>query len=271
MCLHLLLRLAILGVVGLMTWVTGQAADNVPLTVAVVIALTVSIFFQPLKDWIQASLNRYLYRATYDYQRTVREASRRLSTILDLQSLLAFLNDVIARTLKSEVVVVYLPASSGGQFVAHAVTHQSNVSSAHLPDLSADSPLLTLLRDWQRPLFFEIARDDEREAHRKAARELKQLGGEVALPLENGLLSGVLVVGPRLSGDPYLSDDIDLISTLTGQATIAMKNAHLYREVVLANERIENILETMDNALIAVTDTGIVTLFNSAERMTACP
>jgi PAS domain S-box-containing protein len=261
---------AFLGVAGLTTSITGQAADNVPLTVAVIIALTVSIFFQPLKDLIQASLNRYLYRATYDYQRTLREASRRLSTILDLQSLLAFLTDVIARTLKSEVVAVYLPTGSGGQFVAHAVTHQSNVPSVHLSDLSADSSLLTLLRDWQRPLFREIARDDEREAHRKAARELQQLGGEVALPfLENGLLSGVLVVGPRLSGDPYLSDDMDLISTLTGQAAIAMKNAHLYREVVLANERIENILETMDNALVAVTDTGTITLFNSAaERMT---
>lgn len=261
---------AFLGVTTLTTSLTGHATDNVPVTAAVVIALIVSIFFQPLKGWIQASFNRYLYRETYDYQRTVRQASRHLSTILDLHTLLTFLTDVLARTLKSEVVAVYLPDSNGSHFLAHAITRQSNVPYGDLPDLQRDATLLSLLRDGGRPLFREIARDDQREDVRKAARELQELGGEVALPFfEDGLLSGMLVVGPRLSGDPYVSDDIDLISTLTGQAAIAMKNAHLYREVVLANERIENILETMDNALVAVTDTGTVTLFNSAaERMT---
>lgn len=261
---------AFLAVANLTTSLTGHATADIPLTAAVVIALIVSIFFQPLKGWIQASFNRYLYRETYDYQRTIREASRRLSTILDLQSLLTFLTDVIARTLKSEVVAVYLPDSTGAHFVPHALRHQSGVQSGQLRNLSGNSVLLNVLRSGRRPIFCEIARDDDRVDFRAAARELQELGGEIALPFfENGLLSGMLIVGQRLSGDPYLSDDIDLISTLTGQAAIAMKNAHLYREVVLANERIENILETMDNAVVAVTDTGTVTLFNSAaERMT---
>ncbi|HEY7363779.1 MAG TPA: ATP-binding protein [Methylomirabilota bacterium] len=265
-----LASLAFLAVASLTTSLTGQVADDIPLTTAVVVALIVSIFFQPLKGWIQASFNRYLYRETYDYQRTIREASRRLSTILDLQSLLAFLTDVIARTFKSEVVAVYLPDSGGSHFLPNAVRHQSNVQSVRLRALPATSTLLTVLRNSRRPIFRELARDDERPDFRAAARDLQELGVEIALPFyENGLLSGMLAIGSRLSGDPYLSDDIDLISTLTGQAAIAMKNAHLYREVVLANERIENILETMDNAVVAVTDTGIVTLFNSAaERMT---
>src|SRR5262249_50626006 len=61
----------------------GYDKDHVPLLEALVAAILLSIFFQPLKNRIQTSLNRYVYRETYDYQRTVREASRRLSTILD--------------------------------------------------------------------------------------------------------------------------------------------------------------------------------------------
>lgn len=259
-----------LGIATLTTWATGRTTETIPLTAAVVMALAISIFFQPLKTWIQASFNRYLYRETYDYQRTVREASRRLSTILDLQSLLEFLTDVIARTLKSETVSIYLPDSSGGLFVSRSVKNLSNANPDRLRHLSADSVLLNYLRSDTGPVFREILRDTQPDRLSKAARELQELGGEIAFPfLEDGSLSGVLIVGPKLSGDPYLSDDIDLISTLTGQASIAMKNAHLYREVVLANERIENILETMDNAVVAVTHAGIVTLFNSAaERMT---
>ncbi len=260
----------VLGVATLATWLTGHTTEQVPLTAAVVIALAISICFQPLKGWIQASLNRYLYRETYDYQRTIREASRRLSTILDVQSLLTFLTNVIARTLKSEAVSVYLPDSSGETFVSHATRSLPSAQSGRLRYLPGDSALLDLLRTDRRPVFADTARNSDHDALREAARDLQEVGGELAFPfLENGSLSGVVVVGPKLSGDPYLSDDVDLISTLTGQASIAMKNAHLYREVVLANEHIENILETMDNAVIAVTDTGIVTLFNSAaERIT---
>jgi vesicle coat complex subunit len=36
----------------------------------------------------------------YDYQRTVRETTLSLSTMLDLQSLLGYLADVIAKTFK---------------------------------------------------------------------------------------------------------------------------------------------------------------------------
>src|SRR5439155_11242796 len=64
--------------------------------------------FNPLKDIVQASLSRYLYRQPYDYQRTVREASRRISTILELDSVLSFLADVIERTFKVEMVAVLL-------------------------------------------------------------------------------------------------------------------------------------------------------------------
>jgi K+-sensing histidine kinase KdpD len=97
-----------LGLAVLLNAVTGYQRETIPMGVAVAIALLVAIFFQPIKGWVQDSLNRYLYRQTYDYQRTVREASRQLSTILDLQSLLNYLTDVIGKTLKAELIAVYM-------------------------------------------------------------------------------------------------------------------------------------------------------------------
>jgi len=103
-----------------------------------------------------------------------------------------------------------------------------------------------------------------------AKRELRQLDGEAAIPLvEDKGVSGFLLVGPKLSGDPYFTEDLDLVSTLVNQATIALKNAQLYRQVVIANEYIENILSTMESGVIAVEADGTVALFNSAaEEMT---
>jgi len=87
--------------------------------------------------------------------------------------------------------------------------------------------------------------------------------------VEDNGVSGFLLIGSKLSGDPYFSDDLDLVSTLVTQATIALKNAQLYRQVVIANEYIGNILSTMESGVIAVAGDGTVTLFNAAaERMT---
>lgn len=135
--------------------------------------------------------------------------------------------------------------------------------------LSAGSPLVTFLRRESRVLVLEETNRKNRDL-KDVAQELRLFGGEIAFPFfdDNSLL-GILIVGPKLSGDPYFLDDIDLVSTLASQAAIAMKNAQLYRQVVLANEHIENIVETMESAVIAVTAEGLVTLFNSAaERLT---
>jgi two-component system nitrogen regulation sensor histidine kinase GlnL len=102
---------------------------------------------------------------------------------------------------------------------------------------------------------------------------LTSLRAEAALPIHDAhTLSGFLLLGAKLSADPYFSEDIDLLTTVTSQAAIAMQNARLYSQVVLANNYVENILDTIDNAVIAVDCTGTVTRFNSAaERLTGTP
>jgi PAS domain S-box-containing protein len=247
--------------------VSGAGA-SMSLTSDVLVALMISILFQPLKQFINNAFNRYVYREPYNYQRTMREASRRLSTILDLRSLLDFLAEVVDRTLRVERVAIYVPDDNLRHFVLSPVS-KSHAQGVELPrQLPAASMLLTFLRTERRPFVLEEPpRHYPREASRAVAAELEGLGGQVAFPLLDGdSLSGVLVVGGKLSGDSYHLDDVDLVSTIVGQAAIAMRNANLYREIVLANERIENILETMESGVIAVTAEEIVTIFNSAAQ-----
>jgi PAS domain S-box-containing protein len=103
-----------------------------------------------------------------------------------------------------------------------------------------------------------------------AAAELNDLGADVAFPLlADHMLAGILIVGAKRSGDPYFSQDLYLLETLTSQAAVAIKNAQLYRQVVLVNEYVDNILSTMDSGVIAINADGTLSLFNSAaERLT---
>ena len=62
-------------------YATGFQRTTIPIIEALVLAIAVSVFFGPLKDWLQTALNRYVYRHMYDYQRTVRETTLSLSTV----------------------------------------------------------------------------------------------------------------------------------------------------------------------------------------------
>jgi PAS domain S-box-containing protein len=261
-----------IGLVWLGSYLAAYDRDSIPLVAAVAIALLVAIFFQPVKRWIEDSLNRYLYRQAYDYQRTVREASRRLSTILDLQSLLSYIGEVTAKTFKSEMVAVYMRDHPQQALTLRVLQRPSGwEQEASGPVLSGASPLVAFLEHEKRTLISdEVPRNSGNLHFSAAAQELRALGGDIAFPFfQDQAVSGILVVGPKLSGDPYFQEDIDLLTTLAGQAGIAIKNAQLYREVTLANESLENILKTMESGVIAVGAAGTVTLSNPAAlRMT---
>jgi PAS domain S-box-containing protein len=259
-----------LGFATLLRRATGDSTDTISFATAVVIAVITAVLFQPLNTWLQTLLNRYLYRRSYDYQRTIRDASRRLSTILDPLQLVRYLVDVIENILRVERACVYLrsdPATAQFSIVAVSGHWAANTSPLLVP---GESTLVSFLERERRA----CVRDDttsSRDGLAPAARdELQKLGGEVALPfVEDMGVSGFLLIGPKLSGDPYFAEDLDLISTLVSQATIALQNAQLYRQVVIANEYIQNILSTMESGVIAIAADGTITLFNAAaEEMT---
>src|SRR5262249_13399250 len=100
---------------------------------------------------------------------------------------------------------------------------------------------------------------------------LIQLDWALVLPVmfEDAVI-GAIAVGPKRSGDPFYPHDLDLLMTLANHAGIAVKNAQLYTEVVLANEYVENIVATIESGVVAVNPAGRVTMFNrAAERLTA--
>jgi PAS domain S-box-containing protein len=270
-CAIAIAALVFMGIAVLLNALTGFQREYVPLGVAVAVAVLVAILFQPVKRWVQDSFNRYLYRHSYDYQRTVREASRRLSTILDLRSLLNYLAEVIGQTLKVEMVVVYLREHPQQAFTAKLAQQFARWErEPSPPTLAATSALVAFLEGEKRTLIVDEGLSAPQLQHLIAAvQELQSLGGEMALPVvQDKIVSGIVVVGPKLSGDPYFPDDIDLLATLVSQAGIAIKNAQLYGEIVLANEYIRNTLANIESGVVAVDAEGEVTLFNpAADRM----
>ena len=76
------------------------AADEL---VALITAVVVVGLLIPLtRDAAGRLLDRYLYRTRVNYQRTLREASKALTRVLDLKLLLQFVNNTVATSTNSE-------------------------------------------------------------------------------------------------------------------------------------------------------------------------
>jgi signal transduction histidine kinase len=262
-------------IIGLGSQLVGGRPQDIPVPYLVAIALGIALAFQPLKSWLQSTLDRYLYRESYDYQRTVREASRQISGTLDLTTLFDYLCDTTNRVLRPDLVAAFTRDSRDDTFWRVA---RITISEVHpqldISRVSAAAPLPSFLVTTRAPLVRdEVGRTLHGTSADAAVADLTALGGDIAIPmLSESNLIGFLIVGTKLSGDAYFTDDIELLSTLSNQAAIAVNNAQLYGRVVLVNEYVENILRTMDSGVVTVDAGGQVAVVNAtAETLTRVP
>jgi PAS domain S-box-containing protein len=239
------------------------------LPLLIIATMAVAIVFQPLHALITRLLDIYAYRRTDDYRRTLRSVSETLRTILDPDTLSTFLVTSLLQAMRAESVGLYI--GDGRAFRLKAFRATPHFDRADLPTLlPATSPIATFLAHSHTPLVV-----DELPYHAPPHQvaELTTCPWAILMPiLTESCLIGIIAVGPKLSGDPYFADDIDLLSTLTNQSAIALANANLYKDVVLSHEYVQNVLATIESGVVAVTTDHSVTLFNTAaERLTGLP
>ena len=233
------------------------------LIVLLVAIALVSLLIPFIRDLAGRLLDRYVYRTHANYQRTLREASRALTGFLDLKALLPFLTETVATPTRSEGVAIYLRDRRGFRRVAR----ESRPVQGHF-EAPAEAPtetVATLDRTRDLVLCEEVMRERPTEERRQLHEELTRLNWSLVLPLisENTVI-GLIAVGPKLSGDPFYPQDLDLLMTLANQAGVAVKNAQLYARVVLANEYINSIVATIESGVVAIDATGQIELFNRA-------
>ncbi len=144
-------------------WTTGPVGP--------VIAIVVAAFlFQPLRDWVQARLDRFFYRDRLDYRRTLIEFGRTLTNEVRLEPLLGSVLDRISQTLLVDRLAVFLEDSANpGHFV---LSRSMGLRFDERLDLSFLDPERPALH--RGCLFFESARAALGESE-SVRRTLEQL------------------------------------------------------------------------------------------------
>jgi len=221
-----------------------------------VLAIVVAAFlFQPLREWVQARLDRFFYRDRLDFRRTLIEFGRALTNEVRLEPLLGSALDRISQTLLVDRLAVFLeePAKPGQFALSRSM------------GLRIEAPLDLSFLDPERPalgrgcLFFESARAAVQETD-SVRRTLDELGLNYFIDCRfRDHTVAILGLGKTVDGDYLSSDDLELLFTIAGYVAIAIENARLYQSLEQKAMQIERLKDFSEN-IVESLKIGVLTV-----------
>ncbi|MCA9420048.1 MAG: GAF domain-containing protein [Nitrospira sp.] len=209
-----------------------------------------------LKREAKTLITKSLFKERYNRHETVVHFSKSLVSILELKDLTATIVESICPTLGLQWGVLYLRSSSGQDY---RPVSSFGKSTTDLPVLYLNKTP-TLLEMWRQGTSCFVINELElttiNSDSEAVIAQLAHIGTEVCLPLVNKTrLLGFCVFGPNMkSGGGYTTQDLDLLTTLSQEASVALDNALLYEELkrsqslVRRTDRLRS-LETMAGGL----------------------
>jgi len=195
------------------------------------IILLVSIFFNRIKPATEKAVEHLLFKDRYDYRETLGKFSKAMVTILDLKSLTKKIIETITQTMGVEKAsLFFLNEERGG----YHLLESKNIRIASFPPvLPKGDPLPQYLQKIKEIVIREeLVKGTTILEINEVVSTLTRLEAEVSIPLiSKGQLIGMINLSHKFNKDIYSHEDIELLSTLANQTTIAIENARLYDDL----------------------------------------
>jgi signal transduction histidine kinase len=206
--------------------------------VGVVMAILLSIVFQPLRRAATSLVDRLLKGGGYDPARALRDYSAAISSVVDLNMLVTMAVGIISEALEVRRGALLLTTEhEDGRIEVRVIPGMGEVA-VQTAEFDPNSSILAHLhRDRQRLSQYEI--DILPEFRAAPARErgwLEQLKMELYVPIHSqSLLVGILALGSKAGDAPYTTQDLNVLSTLADQTAVALQNARLVSDLKRLN------------------------------------
>jgi phosphoserine phosphatase RsbU/P len=190
-------------------------------------------------------IDRAFFRSSYDARMILQDLAHKTQTVTDRRELANLLEHHIEAALHPKSLACYLDAGEGNLVVQReAVPPEPGTRRPALPHprFPVRFGARFLLRSvdtipTSHPLLAELVRLgrawDVPPPVSDEAGDVSALVPECLVPIlaRNSSLIGLVVLGPRLSEEPYSSEDKRLLESVAGQAAIALENMRLAEQM----------------------------------------
>jgi DNA-binding NtrC family response regulator len=211
-------------------------------------AIVILILSDVARHRFQRAIDRRFYREKSKFDQAMRQMSQAVSSLVDRPTLGRRLLEAAAEVLRLDWGALYLVEEAGGRL---------RLAACHgpVPDeeaLAPDNPLVARLH--QAPTV-RLPRGTALAGSDPATDAMIALGGEIAAALEaDGVVAGLLVLGPKRSGLPYEDEDVAFLGALGSVATLALRSAGIQQTLESLNhelrDKVEKIAEQRRRILI---------------------
>jgi signal transduction histidine kinase len=199
--------------------------------VGALFVLVLALLLDPLRRGVQHVVDRAFFRSRLDGGRTVGELSEALTSLLDLQEIVARVTQVVTDALQLESTTLA---------VAEEARAWSRLASGELRAGPGPTPaVVARIREYSRVAPTPLRADDPALGE-ETIGALRELGAALVLPLTLGDRPlGFLALGPKRSGRPFGASEEGVLRTLANQAAIALQNALSFRALATLNRELD--------------------------------
>lgn len=228
----------------LLTSVITFFVDNLnPAVPTVLTAIATVVLLQPAKNLVQKFVDKKFFRVEYDYRKEQKRFFEEMKNIYDVNSLAEL---IIKNTDQ------LIPVNKIGFFNLDKSDSKIRIISDKGFELLHGRSIRFETENLKNNLVLPVAVSDKVEAginiESADVRVFKRWGITLVFPIKSptGIIHAFLVLGEKKAGTRYYKDDIDLLSTVTAAAALAIDRIILQEDLIrqkLEAERLEELNE----------------------------
>ena len=244
-------KAAVYGIVGATITATLYAVTHVieksfglndidTLWLVVPLGFMVTVLLSPWGQAVEDRIHRLMFSKRHGCYETLLSLSKRMGGILNFNELVDTLIHGLVRGI---------PVTHAGLMIHDAATNtfvnyreETTLDEGSGADaIPSDSPIVQWLSGEGGLLVKEELKLNPRIAKyfETAEGELEGIRASLIVPLKiENKLNGILLLGEKLSGEIFDTQELDVLSLLANQAAISLENARLYEGLSTSNVRL---------------------------------
>jgi diguanylate cyclase (GGDEF)-like protein/putative nucleotidyltransferase with HDIG domain len=200
---------------------------------SILLAVVLSLLFNPLRYLTQDWIDRQFHRDTFVYRQALFEFSSKMANTLDLDEVSIEMLSTIGKALHLTYADLLFKDQKTGDFITSFTYPQSKMEADDKLRLSGGNPAVAWL-DKEGKALNPASAGAFPGLNGLSPQDKEELGDSrlsLLLPIKNhDRMIGILALGSRQAGESFHSEDIDMVMAMTRQASIVIENAQLYAQ-----------------------------------------
>jgi signal transduction histidine kinase len=230
----------VVGIYALLVGTTAAIIGSRPGVLPAIAAVIVALMFGPLRHKVQQIVDRRFFHVRYNYRQVERDFVEKIRAAFDIPALARIVLDSLESVMPVDRAGAFTLERPGNRLVAVDRRGFQEPDHSRWPAALADTCATLRL-----PMATDTALESGIPHASAEAHPLTTWGIALVVPLFSGEqdVVGVLMLGPKKSGQRFSQEDADLLGVMCAQAGLALQRIRLQHSLILRQGERDRLVE----------------------------